>query len=170
MSYKLTGAALIITSCSAYGIALAIRYRQRDALYAGLISILQYMENELQFRLTPLPELCRNCTSAVDGCLKRFFLDLARELDWNTAPDAASCMKDVLCKYRNLPPDIIQILLRLGNTLGIFDLTGQLKEFQAVREGCAESLRVLRRDKEIRIRNYQTLGFCTGTALAVLLA
>lgn len=57
----------------------------------------------------------------------------------------------------------------LGRNLGRFDLTGQLSSLRALRAGCEDSLKQLTDNRDNRLRSYQTLGLCTGAALAVLL-
>jgi len=53
--------------------------------------------------------------------------------------------------------------------LGRFDLPGQLEGIQAVRKRCEESLESIRKNRNERLRSYQTLGVCAGAALAIIL-
>ncbi len=170
MMYKWTGALLIVAGCGGFGFAIAAGHRRQEKLLRQLIQILEFMENELQYRLTPLPELCRQAGKEVDGLLKNVFLELARELDWQVSPDVGSCMSAAIKRNHDLPVILRKHLFRLGNTLGRFDLPGQLQGLQAVKAGCAESIKLLDNDRDNRLRSYQTLGVCTGAALAVLLA
>ena len=57
----------------------------------------------------------------------------------------------------------------LGQTLGRFDLPGQLKGIKAVQESCRRELARLERNRDARLRSYQTLGLCAGAALVILL-
>ena len=133
-----------------------------------LIDILNYMEWELHSRLTPLPQLCR--ASAEHGkTLKRIFLCFALELESQISPDTARCMEAAIRQYADLSQPVKPYLLEFGNSCGKFDLEGQLSGIDAVRRKCAQSLESLEKDKDIRVRNYQTLGLCAGAALAILL-
>ena len=60
-------------------------------------------------------------------------------------------------------------LQALGQTLGRFDLTGQLTCMERCRQSCMGQLEVLEHQQSQRLRSYQTLGFCAGEALAILL-
>ena len=60
------------------------------------------------------------------------------------------------------------ILSELGESLGRFDLPGQLKGLEAVRRKCLMELEALGRNRTERLRCYQTLGLCAGAALVIL--
>ena len=80
MSYKWIGAILIITSCTACGFSVAAGKRKEEQLLYRLIQILQIMESELQYRLTPLPELCRLAAGEKKDVLHGVFMNTYREL------------------------------------------------------------------------------------------
>lgn len=169
MSYKWIGAVLVIVGCGGFGCLLAANHRKEEQGLRQLIRVLDYMVQELQYRLTPLPELCRQAGKETRGALREVFLNLARELDWQIAPDAASCMRTALSRSHSLPVTVRELVKQLGATLGHFELEGQLQGLEAVREDCCKALARLEADRDARLRSYQTLGFCAGAALAILL-
>lgn len=169
MYYKWFGAILIIGGCGGLGFSMAARKRREERQLQQLGRLLCFLENELQYRLTPLPDLVRSAAREASGVLRVVFLNLARELDWQTMPDACSCMNAALKKSRDLPVSLRKLLLQLGHCLGRFDLEGQIKGIRSVQKECEESLTRLRSDQENRLRSYQTLGLCAGAALAILL-
>lgn len=169
MNYKWIGAIFIIFSCGGFGLGLARAHRREESTLRQLISALDLMECELQFRLTPLPELCRQAGLESQGCIRTVLLALSRELDAQIAPDVSSCMHAALSCVKDIPPKTGEALDRLGNSLGRFDLAGQLKGLEAVRGECRRTLEDLLCNKDQRLRSYQTLGFCAGAALAILL-
>lgn len=168
MDFKWIGAILIMVSCSGCGFVIAAGKRKEEGLLLQLSGILQYMEADLQYRLTPLPELCRMVAGESKGILQSVFLNLYRELTWQKLPDAGSCMYAALRRTGEIPPRVRRLLVQLGHTLGRFDLPGQLQGIQAVRKHCEESLGAIRKNKDDRLRSYQTLGVCTGAALAII--
>lgn len=133
-----------------------------------LVAALDYMQCELQYRLTPLPELCRGAGLQAKGILRQVFLTFSQELDYRLTPDVASCMAAALEKARNLPRKTGGNLLLLGNSLGRFDLEGQIQGLEAVRQQCREDIQTLAVDKLQRLRSYQTLSLCAGAALVIL--
>lgn len=171
MSYKWIGAIFIIAGCGGFGFSMAAAHWREVQLLRQLHRGLQFMQSELKYRLTPLPELCRQAGKEMGGVLRQIFLDMARELDSRTLPDPGDCMAFAVKKSRDLlPGSLRKLLTRLGRSLGRFDLNGQLRGLEALSAACEEELSLLNKNKDIRIRNYQTLGLCAGAALAILFA
>ena len=168
MSMKLIGAILIIAGCGGVGFSMAAAHRREENALRQLISALDFMGCELQYRLTPLPELCRCAASESAGCVRQVMDTLATELENQIAPDAASCMNAALAKNAKLPQRIHKCLTLLGTSLGRFDLPGQLKGLEAARQMCRRNLDELTKNRDNRLRSYQTLGLCAGSALAIL--
>lgn len=171
MSYKWIGAVLVIAGCGGFGFSMAAAHRREVQLLRQLHRGLIYMQSELKYRLTPLPELCRQTGREMGGVLRQIFLELAKELDSRTLPDPGDCMASAMKRSReSLPGSLRKLLTRLGRSLGRFDLNGQLRGLEALAAACEEELSLLNKNKDIRLRNYQTLGLCAGAALAILFA
>lgn len=168
MNFKCIGAILIILSCGGFGLCLAYSHRKEEAALRQLVSALDYMECELQFRLTPLPDLCRQAGNESKGAVRNVLLKLAGELEAQVAPDVASCMRSALSNGEGIPVRTKEALTLMGQSLGRFDLPGQLKGLDAVRASCRGELEALNNNRDVRLRSYQTLGFCAGAALAIL--
>ena len=169
MGHKWIGALLIIGSCSGCGFAIAAGKRREERPLCHLMGVLQLMEADLQYRLTPLPELCRMAAGDTKGILRVVFLNLYRELKWQKLPDAGSCMHAAIQRSGEMPPRVRRLLVQLGHTLGRFDLPGQIQGIRAVGKRCEESLEIIRKNRDERLRSYQTLGICAGMALAIIL-
>lgn len=168
MNVKLIGAVLIIAGCGGVGFSMAAAHRREEGALRHLISALDYMGWELQYRLTPLPELCRSAAAESSGCVRQALNNLATELESQIAPDAAACMNAALAKTPKLPPRVRKLMLSLGSSLGRFDLPGQMKGLESTRQLCRHELEELSTDRNVRLRSYQTLGLCAGSALAIL--
>ena len=168
MNIKLVGAALIVAGCAGVGFSMAAAHRREEKALRQLIRALDYMGCELQYRLTPLPELCRCAAAESGGAVSQLLVNLAAELDAQVAPDAASCMNAALSKTQHLPQMSRKNLLMLGSSLGQFDLQGQLTGLEAARKQCRRELDELSKNRDVRLRSYQTLGLCAGSALAIL--
>ncbi len=168
MSLKLIGVILVIAGCGSVGFRIAAAYRQEEKALHRLIGILDFMECELQYRLTPLPELCRLAARNFAGMPGAVFRELALQMESQLVPDMEQCMVLSIRKIKNLPPLTREKLLLLGKSIGRFDLEGQLKGLEAVRQSCRRELNTLETNRDTRIRSYQTLGLCAGAALAIL--
>ncbi len=169
MEYRWVGAFLIIAACSGCGFSVAAGKRKEERLLYQLLEVLQYMEADLRYRMTPLPDLCRKVAGNVTGILRVVFMNLFRELSWQKLPDAGSCMMAAIQRTGEMPGRIRRLLVLLGQTLGQFDLDGQLLGIQTVRRRCEESLESIRKNRDERLRSYRTLGICAGAALTIIL-
>ena len=78
-------------------------------------------------------------------------------------------MRSALTRVPDIPSGTRRALSELGTTLGRFDLAGQLKGLETVRGECRRELEQMNVNKDVRLRSYQTLGFCAGAAVAILL-
>lgn len=168
MSVKYIGAILIFASCGAFGFLKAANYRREERCLAELVRLLERMECELEYRMTPLPQICANAAQEATGCLQKVFSVLSQELENQIAPDAATCMQAALATVKDVPAETRRALLTLGNTFGKFDLQGQMNEFSAVKHQCLTRLKEMQENQDTRLRSYQTLGLCVGAGLAIL--
>lgn len=168
MSSKYLGAILVILGCGGFGFSMAAAYRREEKLLRQLQDILQYMYCELQFHLTPLPDLCRGAAKQGKGVLSALFRQLAEEMDQHRSSQICDCMH-VALSQKDISPSLRELLISLGSTLGQFDLAGQLLGLESLRARCAHMLETLSSGREDRLRSYQTLGLCAGAALVILL-
>lgn len=168
MNYRWIGAILVMIGCGSYGFSMASRCRLEEQMLRHLGRIAEYMKNELQYSLTPLPELCRASAGEATGQLRKLFLCLGYALDRQMLPDVNSCMQVTVDQYPELPRSVKRILLQMGRTLGAYDLSGQVNELKSIQHDCERELNVMESNRDMRLRNYRTLGLCTGAALAIL--
>ncbi len=168
MSIKWIGAILIICGCGGFGALLAHNHRREERALRRLVGALDLMECELQYRMSALPELCRQAAREAHDVIGTVLTVLAEEMERQVAPDAQSCMHAALSRVKDIPPITAGCLDELGASLGRFDLPGQLKGLDAVRASCRRELDKLGENREQRLRGYQTLSLCAGAALAIL--
>lgn len=168
MYLKWIGAILVVCGCAGFGFYLAANYRKQEQQLRQLMNLLQFMASELEFSQRPLPELIEYASHNLTGQLRRVFEALSEELHRQVCPDAVCCMQHVLGRIHDIPFQLEQLLSELGQSLGHFDLQGQLSAINAVMQHCKQLLDEMIGSKDIRTRNYQTLGLCAGIALAIL--
>lgn len=168
MTIKLIGAILIIVSCAGMGFSIAASQIKSERTLEQLILATEWMTNELQHHMSPLPDLCRQAAIQVHGPLRTIFITLADELDRQEHSDAHVCMSVALENENDLPESTEKHLRRLGQSIGRFDLAGQLSGLESVRQSAQRELDGLRANMDTRIRSYRTLGICAGAALAIL--
>lgn len=168
MLLRIVGASCILIVCGGFGFHLAANQLYEERTLRELIRILDYMENELVYRMLPLPVLCRAAAEETRGILGRMLSVLAVEMENQISPNVDRCMDAAILKTSNLPPYTKTALIQLGKLWGRFDLQGQIKGMDSVRRNCKKKLKSLEQGKENRIRGYKTLGLCAGAALVIL--
>lgn len=165
---KWIGALFVIGSCGMFGLSMAASHRREEMALHQMMAALDYMQCELQYRLTPLPDLCRQAGQHNRNLIGNILLMLAREMDCCISPDAERCIEAALSSGAELPRRSRQAFEMLGSTLGCFDVEGQVRGLDAVRSFCQRELDALALNRDSRLRSYQTLGFCAGAAIAIL--
>ncbi len=169
MNIRWLGAILVVCSCGCTGFRMAALHRWETSLLRQLITVMDYLECELQLRHTPLPELCRAASDKTTGILRSVFSQLAEGLEKGSAPNADACMRAVTDNLDRLPESVKALLKQFGSNLGIFDLEGQLTGIRSFKQECHIQLDSQRQNQEERLRGYQTLGLCAGAGIAILL-
>ena len=168
MPLRLIGALLVFSACTVLGWKAAASHRYEEQTLRQLLTMLDYMQSELHYHMTPLPELCRQASAEVKGALSTVFLNLAQEMDNQITPDVYSCMTAAVAKTERIPQITEHELEQLGQTLGRFDLDGQIKGLEAIKQECLGKLEGLCDGKDLRRRGYKTLALCAGAALVIL--
>lgn len=168
MEVKYLGALMVIISCGGFGFAMAAAHRAEERQLSQLCDVLVYLSSELQYRMTPLPELCVGAGNLGKGPVFRTFTDLGHILRERANPDVSACLQLAL-KKNDPVPSVHDLMVSLGSTLGMFDLSGQLEAIHLLRNRCSQVLDKLTLNREDRLRSYQTLGICAGAALVILL-
>lgn len=166
---KLIGAMLIVCACGGMGFAIAAGSKREEKELRHFVGALEYMQCELQYRLTPLPDLCRQVALQYPGPLGHVLAGLSDELESQVAPDVSCCMAAALAHYPEGSNKLRAGLELLGRNLGRFDVDGQVRELEVVRKYCRRELEALECNRDSRLRSYQTLGLCAGAALAIIL-
>ena len=168
MTVKIIGALLIVFSCSAFGFIMVYNHRSEVFALEQLVTALDYMQSELNYNLTPLPELCRKTASVTKGVVQKLFQTLFSELENRISPNTEQCMRVALHCVKNVPEITKACFERLSLTLGKFELEGQERSLRALRIECREKLANCKNNQDARMRSYQTLGICAGVALAII--
>lgn len=164
---RLMGAGCIVAGSGAFGFSMAAASRREERELKELLGALEFLSCELSYRLTPLPSLCRGAAEGRSGAVGTFFLELAKELEKQTEPDVQGCVRGVLSGM-SLTGSTGRLLRELGQSLGRFDLPGQLRGLEMSIRETELALRTIREGAPERRRSWQTLGLCVGAALAIL--
>lgn len=168
MTLKIVGAILIIVGCGGVGFSMCQYYRREERAMGALLQGLDWMVLELNYRMPPLSTLCMEASKVSEGPVGCVLKNLAFELEHQITPDVSTCMEAAILATDKVPDIVKKHLRTLGTSLGVFDLQGQLAALEGVAALCKRDLEHMSRGKDVRLRNYQTLGLCAGAALVIL--
>lgn len=168
MTIKLIGAFFVILGCGGFGFLVAHNVRKETMCLRQFIIALDYMECELNYRLTPLPQLCTMTATVVTGPIQQYFVFLAEELKNQTAFSAQMCALAAMDRCTSIPASICRNIEVLAHSLGTFDIAGQLKSIRVINEECKRALELISQDQGPKLRSYKTLALCAGAALVIL--
>jgi stage III sporulation protein AB len=168
MTLKILGAIMVIVGCAGFGLTLVTTSKYEINTLMQLETALEYMQWELEYRLTPLPELFLKISGYCNGPIKELFKFAANNMMNETSPNAEGCLLDAALQIKRLPKQTYKCIVTLGKTLGEYDLNGQINGIQAVKRECDQVLKSLTQNKDVRFRSYKTLGLCAGAAIALL--
>ena len=163
---KWLGAAGICLACAGVGFSMARELEQQERLLGILLHKLGYIYRQLHYRATPLPELLLNAAGEEQDPISAIFRAIPGHLHGQNGQVA---MEDALQTWKNIPEAVKTLLSLLGGCMGAFDLDGQLSHLESVMEECKRSMAHLAETKQIRLRNYRTMGICAGAAITILL-
>lgn len=168
MDMKWIGFLLIVFGCGGYGFAIAASHKSEMRSLRQLLTALDYMQCELQYHLTPLPDLCRQAGRDNRSKIDKILICISEQLDQNLSPDVKHSVDAALRSVTGIPERSVQAFELMGRSLGRFDAQGQIQGLESVRVYCRSELHNLEADADVRLRSYQTLGICAGAALAIL--
>lgn len=167
---KLMGAVCVLVGAAWWGLGAVGQLRERTRTLERLRSALSYLEEELAFRLTPLPVLLERLSRRDKDRVSLFFEETLVFL--RADPESGLRQSWRRAMVRQLPilqEEERQVLLEVGETLGRYDAQAQR---QVLRQG-TERLEEYRRraaEEERRLgRVYGALSLAGGAALILVL-
>lgn len=169
MIVRLLGASMVIAGCTVCGAIVSANQKKEIETLENLICVLDLLVCDLEYNRTPLPELCRKLGSSRCGTLSAFFIHLADEMDSQIKPSVSACVIAALQNTSGLTREVQNLLCQLGDSLGVFDVAGEIRSVQALRSVALQKLDAMRIVRKEKGKANQTLWVCAGVAAAVLM-
>lgn len=161
------GITLIIVSTGSVGFGLSRSLQRRCMLMHQLLKALDILKNEIHFCATPLPQAFALMAVSVPPPLETVFSHAARQMDKHRWMTPYAAMEQALQQTQDAY--IGAVLLSLSAQLGEYDTQAQLHGIALAQEQARDLLQQLEKERSLRSRTYETLGICTGLAVAILL-
>lgn len=159
----------MMLGCGGIGIMAASYAKFEISLLKQYISALEYMICDLRFRRSTLPELFRRTADICNGVLRKLFTQVAVQMELQQCSSAVKCVQEAIQGIIGLPKLTRMGLEILSQSIGEFDLQGQLDALEAAKAESERQLLQYSRNLDTRLRNYRSLGICAGVAIVILL-
>ena len=168
MNFKLIGAILIIAGSGSFGFLISLSHKRTVRIMKEFMAAIEYIVCELRYRMPPLPDVLKQTAENSTGTIQKFFTILADELEGQVSPNVSCCVEAALTQIKDMPDIVRKGILLLGQTMGKFDIEGQLRGLNNVYQECSIMLTTFANNQEVRLRSYQTLALCAGAAVTIL--
>lgn len=167
---RLMGALLVAGAAAYIGFSAARRLGERVETLRGFLAALQFMADELECRLTPMPELLARLRQEGAEAVRPFFAACERKMNRLGDVHFSEIWSSALT-YCRLPLEAEdqETLLVLGRLLGRYELEAQLRGLGAATRELTRALERAEADRLRLGRLYRTLGLGAGVMLVLIL-
>lgn len=169
MYLRIIGALTLCVGSSVFGFSAAGAIKRSIKTLRQLIVSLEIMRCEVSYTLTPIAKICQIISKSCRGEVALFYEKLMGIYSGNYPEQdnwASTLLQDTL---RNIPQDALDAMTELISSFGKFGVTEQLRMIDLTAEKLNASLDKINSEKMQRCKCYETLGICTGLAIAVLI-
>lgn len=165
---KVVGVVLVILSCSAFGVNMAGKLRERAKFLHSLVRGLTILRNELCSSLITVGEALKLLSDKDRGPAYEFFAQC--RLNFETVPFKTAWTAAALSGSRwGMDSEECGILAGLGDVIGRYDAEKQKELIDKVSEYFAERARFADEENRRQYKLRTALGVGSGLMLAVLL-
>lgn len=150
------------------GIGLSGNIRKTATLYRKVLLDLHELQRELEFHLTPAPELFRSITGDPRCVLSAVYTDIAEHMDTHPGDGASGAVEYALARHP-LPKAVAELLREVLRGFGQQDAELQSRALSRVAAMAEQRLRGLEQEKKAKCRDCRVFCCCAGLAIAILL-
>lgn len=169
---KLLGIVMVIGVCAYLGVMKKKSLSERGKQLQLLVFAVQNMINEVSYGREPMNVILQKIGKNIDGIVGKFFLDIAADLEESQGKTISEIWQFNLSKYKSqmaFEEDDYRVLKELGYGLGISHTQDQLNKLKINIKHLEQQL-ILAKEKYLHLgKIFQTLGWCVGLVLVLLL-
>lgn len=167
---RLLGTVLILTGAGWCGLCAAGQLRRRVRTLERLRASLVWLEEELTFRLSPLPGLLERLGREQSGAVGLFFQDALAGLRRDPEEGLRQSWRQAMVNRLDfLKEEERQVLVEVGQTLGRYDVKAQ-RQALVQAAGRLDTIRARAEEDARRLgRVYIALSLAAGAAVVLVL-
>lgn len=167
---KVIGAALVMAGTVGLGWRGVERLGERVEALRGLQGAVAYLEEELAFRFTPLPQLLEQLSQNRQGAVGAFFGNVRKKMERGDIPLRQGWRQAVEETLPMLKDEEQKTVAELGEVLGQYDAQTQVQTLKLTGERLAGSYMTAQEERSRLGKVYLALGVAGGlvTVLALI--
>lgn len=169
---NILGAVLILITGAMFGFYQAAQYANRPKQIRQLIQALQRLETEINYGLTPLPEALEHISKIISAPISNMFLQASRKLSTNDGNTTTDSWREVIKEGWNdtsMKAAEMDIILQLGNTLGISDRNDQIKHIHLTANQLQGEEEIAKEEQKRYEKMWKSLGILVGALVVILM-
>ena len=159
------GAGLVTSGCAGLGISMALSLKKRLKLLSSIVAAIDYIQAEISYGLTPLPELL-NGLAGRDAALRDLWNAVAGA--WKPGESFSNVWTDKVSELDLKESDRLTFG-EIGTILGRYDADRQVSRLAFIKKRLELSLAEAREELKKNGKLFCVLGIACGLAAAILL-
>lgn len=169
---KITGILIILLGTTALGVYKSGQYVRRLNNLYEVKKAFFYIQGEVRYMNTPMPETLEAAAGHVKEPFRCFFYDMARKLEQKNGRDFKGIWDETVSK--NISGDMLEKEAReeffeVGSQLGCLDLKAQEKAIDYFLEKWEFIIQRRRKEKNNRLKLYYVCGIVSGLLTVMIL-
>lgn len=166
---RVIGAALVMAGAVGLGWREVERLGERVEVLRGLQGAVAYLEEELAFRFTPLPQLFEQLSQNRKGAVSVFFGSVEKKMEQGNGPLRQSWRRAVEETLPMLKEEEQKTVAELGEVLGQYDAQTQVQTLRLTGERLARSYMTAQEERGRLGKVYLALGVAGGLVTVLVL-
>lgn len=172
MVIKTAGALLLLIGTTAFGVYKGCLYNNRlDNLYEVKKAFL-YIQGEIRYMNTPIPETLESAARQINGCCRQFFSRVAKELNEGKGVELKQVWETNISREIHgelLEREAVEALREMGGQLGCLDMQAQEKAIDYFLKKWDDLIEKRRKEKAEKLKLYYVCGIMGGLLMVIII-
>lgn len=169
---KIAGAMLLLLGTTAFGVYKGCLYNSRlDNLYEIKKAFL-YIQGEIRYMNTPMPETLDGAARQMKGQCRKFFSRVAMELYAGGGTELKQVWEETISREIQgevLEREAVDVLREMGGQLGCLDMHAQEKAIDYFLKKWDYLIEKRRKEKSEKLKLYYVCGVMGGLLMVIII-
>lgn len=172
MVVKIIGAALLVAGTAALGVYKGCMYSSRLNNLYEIKKAFLYIQGEIRYMNTPMPETLESAAHQINGSCRRFFSRVAAELSDGQGADLKQIWEINISREIQgefLEREAVEVLREMGGQLGCLDMQAQQKAIDYFLRKWDFLIEKRRKEKAGKLKLYYVCGIMGGLLMVIII-